>query len=83
MFPEEHHLQKAGMIMFCCTGDQKQAEEAIRPFREVAIPIIDAAGPIPFPALQTILDGLMPPGLQWYWNSDLFTEMSDAAIETH
>ena len=83
MFPEEHHLQKAGMIMFCCTGDQKQAEEAIRPFREVATPIIDAAGPIPFPALQSILDGLMPPGLQWYWNNDLFTEMSDAAIEAH
>jgi FAD/FMN-containing dehydrogenase len=83
LFPQEHHMKKAGMIMFCYTGDFNKAEEVLKPFREIAKPIIDFAGPIPFPALQSILDGLMPPGLQWYWNADFVTELSDAAIETH
>ena len=83
LFPEEHHLQKAGMIMFSIPGDPIMAEEVVRPFRELAPPIIDFAGPIPFPALQSILDGLMPTGLQWYWNADFVTDLSDAAIEQH
>ena len=83
MFPQEHHLKKAGMIMFCYSGDLNKAEAVIKPFREIANPIIDAAGPIPFPALQSILDGLMPPGLQWYWNADFVTELSDAAVDVH
>ena len=39
--------------------------------------------PMPFPALQSAFDPLYPPGLQWYWRSDVFTEISDAAIEVH
>jgi FAD/FMN-containing dehydrogenase len=39
--------------------------------------------PMPFAALQSAFDPLYPPGLQWYWRSDVFTEISDAAIEVH
>ena len=38
---------------------------------------------MPFPALQSLFDPLMPPGLQWYWRSDFFNEMSDQAIDIH
>jgi hypothetical protein len=44
---------------------------------------MDFAGPIPVPALQSMFDGLYPPGLQWYWNADFFTELSDEAIDLH
>jgi hypothetical protein len=30
-----------------------------------------------------MFDGLYPPGLQWYWNADFFTELSDEVIEMH
>jgi FAD/FMN-containing dehydrogenase len=83
LFPPQHHLKKVGAIVFCYTGDLSQAEEAIRPFREVAPPIIDYASPIPYPVLQGLFDGLYPPGLQWYWNADFFTVLSDEAIELH
>jgi FAD/FMN-containing dehydrogenase len=83
LFPAEHHLKKAGVIVFCYTGDISQAEAVIRPFREIAKPIIDFAGPIPFPALQGLFDGLYPPGLQWYWSSDFFTELSEKAMDEH
>jgi FAD/FMN-containing dehydrogenase len=83
MFPKEHQLKKAGMIMWSITGDLSQAEAVVKPFRRLITPIIDFAGPLPFPALQAILDPLMPPGLQWYWNADFVNQLSDKAIETH
>jgi FAD/FMN-containing dehydrogenase len=81
-FPEAHWLKKMGMIMWCITGDLSKAGEFVQPFRNLATPAIDMAGPLPFTALQTIFDPLMPPGLQWYWNHDFFSEVSDKAIET-
>ena len=46
-------------------------------------PVIDFAGEIPWPALQTMFDALYPPGLQWYWKADFFRELDDRAIELH
>jgi FAD/FMN-containing dehydrogenase len=83
MFPAEHHLKKVGVVVCCFTGDLSKGEEAVRPFREVATPIIDFVGPIPFPILQGLFDGLYPPGLQWYWNADFVVSLSDEAIDLH
>jgi hypothetical protein len=38
---------------------------------------------MPYPALQTMFDGLYPKGMQWYWKGDFVNELTDAAIETH
>ncbi len=35
------------------------------------------------PTLQGLFDGLYPAGLQWYWNADFVTDLSDAAITLH
>jgi FAD/FMN-containing dehydrogenase len=83
MFPAEHHLKKVGVVVCCYTGDLSRGEEAIRPLRKVATPIIDFVGPIPFPMLQGLFDGLYPPGLQWYWNADFVVSLSDEAINLH
>jgi FAD/FMN-containing dehydrogenase len=83
MFPREHHLKQMGVIVWCCTGDLKEAEEALRPIRSFRQPAIDFCGPLPFPVLQSLFDGLYPPGLQWYWNADFFTELSEAAMDLH
>lgn len=83
MFPEEHHMKKAAVITWCYTGGLEKAEEVFKPIREVAPLMMDFAGPIPFPALQSLFDGIYPPGLQWYWNADFFTELSDDVIDLH
>jgi FAD/FMN-containing dehydrogenase len=83
MFPVEHHLKKMGVITWCYTGDPDEAERVFEPIRQVAPAAIDFAGPIPLPALQSLFDGLYPPGLQWYWNADFFTELSDEVINLH
>ena len=38
---------------------------------------------MPFTTLQSLFDGLLPTGLQWYWKGDFVKELSDAAIDAH
>ena len=83
MFPQEHHLKKMAVITWCYTGDLDQAEQVFKSIREVAPAAMDFAGPIPFPALQSLFDGLYPPGLQWYWNADFVTDLTDEAVDLH
>jgi FAD/FMN-containing dehydrogenase len=83
MFPAEHHLKKMAAITWCYTGDLEEAEQLFEPIRTLAPLAMDFAGPIPLPALQSMFDGLYPPGLQWYWNADFFTELSDEVIDLH
>jgi len=83
MFPQEHHLKKMCVITWCYTGDLSRAEEVFKPIREFCPPIMDVAGPIPFPVLNSLFDALYPAGLQWYWKADLFNEISDKAIAIH
>src|SRR5690242_679484 len=83
LFPEQFHLKKMCVIVWCYTGPVDQAEKRFAPIRAFGTPAIDAAGPIPWPVLQSLFDGLFPPGLQWYWKADFFNDLSDQAIELH
>ena len=83
MFPLEHHLKKMAVTTWCYTGELDQAERVFKTIREVASAAMDFAGPIPFPALQSMFDGLYPPGLQWYWNADFVTDLPDEAVNLH
>jgi FAD/FMN-containing dehydrogenase len=82
-FPEEYHLQKMCALVWCYTGAPDEAVERFAPIRAFETPAIDLAGPIPWPVLQTLFDGLYPAGLQWYWKADFFTNLDDKAIELH
>ena len=82
-FPEQYHLQKMCGIVWCYTGDLAEAESAFERIRKFSPPAIDFAGPIPFPALQSMFDALYPPGLQWYWRADFFNHYDDKAIDLH
>jgi len=83
MFPAHLHLKKVCGIVWCCTGTAEQTEESTKPMRSVGHPLLDQIGPAPFPAVQSLFDGLYVPGLQWYWRADNFTELSDEAIVRH
>ena len=83
MFPAEHHLEKACVVTWCYTGDLAKAEEVFRPIRGFLEPLMDFAGPLPFPALQGLFDALYPAGLQWYWKADFFSSIPDKAVELH
>ncbi|WP_231367618.1 FAD-binding oxidoreductase [Gillisia sp. JM1] len=63
-FPDFLHNKKFCGIIWCYLGDPKNAKEVFKPIKELK-PIFEHLGEMPFPALQTIFDGMMPPGLQW------------------
>jgi hypothetical protein len=82
-FPEHLHLKKVCGVVWCYTGDADKAEEVFKPIRNFKTPALDFVGPIPFPALQSLFDGLLPPGMQWYWKADFVNELSDEAVDLH
>jgi hypothetical protein len=82
-FPEELWGRKACAIVWCYTGPLDQADAVLAPVREFGSPLVVGLQPMPYSALQGAFDPLYPPGLQWYWRADVFTEITDAAIEVH
>ena len=83
MFPEHLHKKAVCGIVWCGTGTAAETEKATSPMRSVGKPLLDAIGPAPLPMVQSLFDGLYPPGLQWYWRADYFTELSDGAVAKH
>ena len=82
-FPETLWGRKACGIVWCYTGPHDRADDVLEPVRSYGSPLLVGLHDLPFTALQSAFDGLYPAGLQWYWRSDFFTEISDAAIEVH
>jgi len=82
-FPEELWGRKACGIVWCYTGPHDKADEVLAPVREFGSPLLTGIQPMPFNVLQSAFDALYPAGMQWYWRSDFFREISDAAIDVH
>ena len=83
-FPEELWNQKMCGVVWAYTGPEDQAEATFAPIRaQFGPPALDWVGPIPHPALQSMFDGLYPPGHQWYWKADFVKDLPDEAIDLH
>jgi FAD/FMN-containing dehydrogenase len=82
-FPEHLHMKKMCGIVWGYSGPMDKAEEVFKPIRAVSPPALDFVGPLPHPALQSMFDALLPPGLQMYWRADFVKEISDGAIQEH
>jgi FAD/FMN-containing dehydrogenase len=82
-FPEMYQGKKMCLITWCYTGPAEKADEVFKPIRSYRKTAIDFAGPIQYPALQSMFDALYPAGLQWYWKNDFFKHYTDDAIDLH
>ncbi|MEU4131406.1 FAD-binding oxidoreductase [Streptomyces wuyuanensis] len=84
-FPEEIHGRKVCGVVWCGTGDPERTglDEPLSAVRDPAPPLFHFTTPMPYPALQTMFDGLIPTGLQWYWRGDFFDRIADGAIDVH
>jgi FAD/FMN-containing dehydrogenase len=81
--PEHLHFVPMVTIVFCYSGQDERGEELVRPMREAAPALLDLAGPLPYPALNTLFDGLYTPGLHHYWKADYVPSLTDGAIRAH
>jgi len=82
-FPEHLHLKKMCAIVWCYNGSLDAANAILEPARSFRRPAWELFGPMPFPMLQGMFDGLYPKGLQWYWKADFVKELTDEAIDLH
>ena len=82
-FPEPLHGRKMCGVIWCYTGAQERFEETFHAVRGFPKPAFELLGPMPFPALQSLFDPLLPPGLQWYWKADFINSLSETAVRLH
>ena len=68
--PEELRGQPAVGIVFCYVGPPEEGEEALRPLREATSPAVDMVQPMPYAALQQMLDAGNPHGIREYFKVD-------------
>lgn len=82
-FPKEIHGEKVCGLLWCYTGPEDQFDEFAKQARDVAEPLFEFTGSMPYPALQSLFDDLYPAGMHWYWKGDFVSEINDEAVEIH
>jgi FAD/FMN-containing dehydrogenase len=68
-------------FVVCYNGPDKEAEKAIKPLRDFGAPVAGEIGPMPYTALQGMLDAGFPPGLQVHWRGEFIRTIPDEFIE--
>jgi FAD/FMN-containing dehydrogenase len=69
-------------LAMCHCGETGDGERAADQLRTAATPLVDLLGPMPYPAVNSMLDDGFPKGARNYWKSAFFKELSDDAIAT-
>jgi FAD/FMN-containing dehydrogenase len=83
-FAEEHWGKRICLLMSCFDGGEDEAKAALAPLLDdLPAPLFNWMGTMPYPAVQSMFDGLYPKGMQWYWRGDFVKTLPDAAIDAH
>ena len=78
--PQDIQGKPAIAMVVCYTGDPGEGEEAIRPLLDLGPPLRMVA-PMPYVAVQYLLQPMNPPGMRNYWKADMYPELPDAALD--
>jgi len=62
-------------------GSATDGAAAVAPIKSFGQPVLDAMGPIPYSALNSMLDAAYPRGARNYWKSHFIENLSDRAID--
>ena len=81
--PEERHGDTLCGVVTCWSGPESDAAAVLKPVRDAGPVVAEHVGSMPYPALNSAFDALLPPGLQHYWKADFVKELTDDAIPLH
>ena len=81
VIPGEWHGRKVAALVAASTGPVDEGEALVRPIRGVAEPIADLLGPMPYQAIQTLLDPLWPKGIHSYFKATNLARLDDALVD--
>jgi FAD/FMN-containing dehydrogenase len=80
--PEDIHGKPVVIIPAVYSGSVEAGERAVQPLRDLGDPVVDLMGPMPYVAMQSLLDPLWGPGAHNYFKAGFLKGLDDEAIET-
>ncbi len=81
--PADRVGQPFVLVVACFNGTDEDGEALLQDLRGVAEPVAEHVGRMPYPALNSAFDGLLPAGLQHYWKAAFQPKLTDGAIAVH
>ncbi|MDQ6750607.1 MAG: FAD-linked oxidase, partial [Actinomycetota bacterium] len=79
--PEPVRGQPVIGIVVCYAGPVEEGEAQLRALREFGPPGVDLVQPMPYLAVQQLLDPPNQKGMQNYWSADFLAELPDEAVD--
>jgi len=71
---------KAVVSLACYAGELEEGERQLRPLRTFTTPIADQIQPMPYTAVQSIVENFNPRGMRNYWKMVYVKELNSEAI---
>jgi FAD/FMN-containing dehydrogenase len=81
-FPEDLQGRRVAVVSVAWSGDLAEGERVLAPLRAACPAALDLVGPMPYVALQTMLDQTAPPGWRFYDRLHYLPEVSDGFIDS-
>ncbi|MDL5363149.1 FAD-binding oxidoreductase [Halalkalicoccus sp. NIPERK01] len=81
LFPSDVVDDTKIAITGCYAGSVEDGERALAPLEEIAEPIADFSGPMPYVDYQQLFDEDYPDGMRYYWKSLYLDGLSESAID--
>ncbi|HET6626820.1 MAG TPA: FAD-binding oxidoreductase [Nocardioidaceae bacterium] len=80
--PEPVRGQPVVGVIVCYAGPVEEGREVLAPLLEFGPPAVNLVQPMPYVAVQQLIDDGNPKGMRNYWNADFLADLPDEAIDT-
>jgi hypothetical protein len=80
--PEPVRGQPVIGVVLCYSGDVEEGPRVLAPLLEFGPPALSMVQPMPYVAVQQLLDPANPKGMLNYWTGDFYDDLPDEAVET-
>jgi FAD/FMN-containing dehydrogenase len=79
--PAELHGRPIVLVAALYAGDPADADATLRPYRELAEPLVDMTETMPYAVLQSAFDAIVPDGNRYFFKSHFTDDLTDEAID--
>jgi FAD/FMN-containing dehydrogenase len=79
--PESLQGQPAVGVIVCYHGDVEQGRELLAPLLGFGTPAVNLVQPMPYLAIQQMIDGANRHGLRNYWSADFYGDLPEEALD--
>jgi len=79
--PADQYGKPVVIVLPVWAGDIAAGQRVIEPLRSLGTPLAEVVRPVPYLAIQSMLDAGAPHGMHYYWKSHRLPELSDEVID--